>query len=53
MKKIFIFIASLMLVSCASSESVTKVSNVRQSICKQDPNCTNTSIHDHVVFFTW
>ena len=49
MKKIFAFVVLLLLASCAVSESVA-VND--QPICRQDPNCTNYGIHDHV-FFTW
>jgi hypothetical protein len=49
MKKIFAFIVLLSLASCVVSESVARV---EQPICRQDPNCTNIGIHDHV-FFTW
>ena len=49
MKKIFTFIVLLSLASCAVSESVARV---EQPICRQDLNCTNYGIHDHV-FFNW
>ena len=49
MKKIFALILLLSLASCVASESVARV---EQPICRQDANCTNIGIHDHIVF-TW
>lgn len=54
MKKIFAFIVLLLLASCAVSENTIAESRPisDQPICRQDPNCTNYGIHDHV-FLTW
>jgi len=54
MKKIFAFIVLLSLTSCALSENIIAESRPisDQPICRQDPNCTNYGIHDHV-FLTW
>ena len=49
MKKIFAIIVLLLLTGCVATEGIAKV---EQPICRQDADCTNYGIHDHV-FFTW
>jgi len=49
MKKIFAIAVLLLLTSCVATEGIARV---EQPICRQDVNCTNYGIHDHV-FFTW
>jgi len=49
MKKIFTFIVLLSLTGCVATEGIVRV---EQPICRQDADCTNYGIHDHV-FFTW
>jgi hypothetical protein len=46
MKKIFVFVALLLLASCAVSEGIA----YEQPTCRYDANCQITSIHNHVFF---
>ena len=47
MKKIFVFALLLLLASCGTHKQTIAS---EQPICRQDLNCTNYGIHDHVFF---